>query len=342
MAPRVVLVTGVGRHIGARVAARLAADDSVERVIGVDNATMHGDAAGTGVEFVHADIRAPLIGAILTSTHVDTVVHTHVTDISVGSHGRDAAKELNVIGSMQLLAACGKAAGVRKLVVRSSTAVYGSSPHNPAMFTEDHEAASNLRGYSRDFADVESYVRSFSRRRPDTMVSTLRLANVMSPLVSTALTRYFGYSSPPTVLGFDPRIQFAHLDDCVEALYAATVRDHPGVFNVAGPGVMTLSQAIRRAGSMPLPVPRIVASAIDALGKLNLSGELLDFLTHGRVVDIARLTTEVGYRPRFSTAAAFTDFVRGSRRDAPLPADKARAWEKSLWSGYLRLRGRDE
>ena len=42
--------------------------------------------------------------------------------------GRGTMKELNVIGSMQLLAACQKSATVERLVVKSTTTVYGSEP----------------------------------------------------------------------------------------------------------------------------------------------------------------------------------------------------------------------
>ena len=45
-------------------------------------------------------------------------------------------KEHNIIGTMQLLAACQQAPGLRKLVVRSSTAAYGASFRDPAVFTE--------------------------------------------------------------------------------------------------------------------------------------------------------------------------------------------------------------
>ena len=61
----------------------------------------------------------------------------------------------------------------------------------------------------------------------------------------------------PTVLGFDPRLQFVHEHDGLEVLWRATLGDHGGTFNIAGDGVLTLSQAIRRAGrpSIPLPQP---------------------------------------------------------------------------------------
>ena len=60
----------------------------------------------------------------------------------------------------------------------------------------------------------------------------------------------------PTSLGFDPRLQLLHEADAVEVLRLATRGDAPpGVVNVAGDGVVLLSQAVRRAGRVRLPVP---------------------------------------------------------------------------------------
>ncbi|WP_154727124.1 NAD-dependent epimerase/dehydratase family protein, partial [Brevundimonas mediterranea] len=128
-----------------------------------------------------------------------------------------AMNEHNVIGTMQLLGACQRSATVRRVVVRSTTAVYGSSPRDPAVFTEElepHDSPSH--GYAKDSVEVEGYVRGFARRRPDVTVSLLRFANFMGPGVDSPLTRYFTQPVLPTVLGFDPRLQFVHEDDAVE------------------------------------------------------------------------------------------------------------------------------
>ncbi len=120
-------------------------------------------------------------------------------------------KELNVIGTMQLLAACQKAPGCRHLVVKSTTTVYGASSRDPAMFTEDMEPRRAPRaGYAKDVAEIEGYVRGFARRRPDVRVTMIRCANVIGPHVVSPLTSYFRLPVIPTVLGFDPRLQFLH------------------------------------------------------------------------------------------------------------------------------------
>src|SRR6266540_7074214 len=112
MAPNVVLVTGVGGYLGGNVAARLAANPDIERVIGVDTVPPPRSIGMGRTEFVRADIRNPLIAKVISSATVDTVIHT--------APAEEAAKELNVIGTMQLLAACQRSESVRKFVVKST------------------------------------------------------------------------------------------------------------------------------------------------------------------------------------------------------------------------------
>jgi UDP-glucose 4-epimerase len=320
VAPRVVLVTGVSRYLGSRLAAVLQADPSIERVIGVDTVAPKADVTKTlgRTEFVRADIRNPLIAKVIAQAEVDTVVHMNVIATPLGAGGRTAMKEINVIGTMQLLAACQKAPSMRKLVVKSTTAVYGSSPRDPALFTEDAEPrALPKSGYAKDAVEVEGYVRGFGRRRPDVTLSVLRCTNYIGPTIDTPLTRYLSLPVVPTVLGFDPRIQLCHEDDGIEVLRRCAVEDHPGIFNVGGEGVLLLSQAVRRVGrfSVPVPAPSVtlVAGLLRRAGLVDFSPEQMRYLEHGRVADTARLRAELGWAPR-STAEAMQSFVERSPR----------------------------
>ncbi|SNS36186.1 NAD-dependent epimerase/dehydratase family protein [Actinomadura mexicana] len=310
-AARVVLVTGVSRFLGARVANTLQADPGIERVIGVDTVPPAESLGRT--EFVRVDIRTPGIAKIIASASVDTVVHLNL--VTSSSVPRAKVKELNVIGTMQLLAACQRSPDMRKLVVRSSAAVYGSSPMDPAVFTERDEPVEAPRsGYAKDAVEVEGYVRGLMRRRSDLAVSVLRFANFLGPGVDSPLTRYLRLPVVPTVLGFDPRLQFVHEDDGVEVLRRMTVEDHPGCYNVAGDGVLLLSQALRRAGRPYLPVPSPSISVLGDMGRrfAGLSGfspELLRWLTYGRVLDTSALQRELAWHPKYSSEAAFSDFA---------------------------------
>jgi UDP-glucose 4-epimerase len=318
---RVVLVTGVSRTLGARVANALQADPGIERVIGVDTVPPTMSLGRT--EFVRVDIRTPSIAKVIASAQVDTVVHLNLVTSSTGA--RAPMKEINVIGTMQLLAACQRSPDMRKLVVRSSAAVYGSSPRDPAVFTEDDEPAeAPSSGYAKDAVEVEGYVRGLKRRRSDLTVSLLRFANFLGPGVDSPLTRYFQLPVVLTILGFDPRLQFVHEDDGVEVLRRMAVEEHPGTYNVAGDGVLLLSQAIRRAGRPTVALPAPAVATIGDMGRRfagwsGYSAELQRWLTYGRVVDTSRLAAELTWRPKYSTEAAFADYVQSQGLGANLP-----------------------
>ena len=313
----VVLVTGVNRYIGSELAGRLAAHPGVARVIGVD-ATLPEPAARTrmgGAEFARADIRNPLISRVLEAAGVDTVVHASASATPASAQARTLAKEMNVLGTMQLLAACQRYPGVRSLIVRSTTAVYGQSSKDPAICTEATEPRSVPgRGPARDAIDIESYVRGFARRRPDVRVAVPRLAEIVGPTVQTPLTRYFSLTPVvPTVLGHDVRLQLVHESDAVRLLEHLVFEPFNGTVNVAGDGVLMLSQAIHRAGRVPLPLPssmlHTVGRGLRALRLGTFSPEQVTMLQAGRVVDTTRLRDEVGFTPHFTTATAFDDFA---------------------------------
>lgn len=322
--PRVVLVTGVSRPLGARLAGALQADPAIDRVIGADTAVPQTSLGRT--EYVRAGLRTAPLTSVLESAGVDTVVHAGLCTASRDAGETGAGKDVDVIGTIQLLAACQRATTVRRLVVRSTAAVYGSSPHAPALFTEEMEPVGlPRRGYAKDAWEAEGYVRGFARRRRDVSVTVLRFVNFMGPGVDSAVTRYLTLPVVPTVLGFDPRLQFVHEDDGLEALRRVTVQDHPGIFNVSGRGVVMLSQAIRRAGRPALPLP---ASAVGGsgdvlrrLGIVDVSPEHLTLLSHGRAVDASALSGELGWEPPYSTLGAFDNFVRGRELSRLLPVD---------------------
>jgi UDP-glucose 4-epimerase len=341
--PRVVVVTGVSRFLGARVASRLAADSRIERVVGLDPDDPPEALADLldDVQLIRADARAA--GGAIDDLGAEALVHLAVTGAPDPQHGgRAAMKEHNVIGTMQLLAGAQGAGRLRKLVVRSSTAAYGASFRDPAVFTEDTEPRAVPRGaFARDILDIEGYVRGFRRRRPDVAATVLRFAPLFSSTADTTLTRYFAEPFVPTVFGRDARLQFVHVDDALEVLHRSVVEDHPGTFNVAGAGVLLLSQAVRRAGRIAVPLPESTLSSVAAVARSLGVGQIgldqIDLFVHGRVVDTTRLVKEFGFTPR-STEAVFAEFIDAHRTGSPLSADRLAAAESAILEGIRRVR----
>jgi UDP-glucose 4-epimerase len=311
---RVVLVTGVARQLGGRFVRQIQCEPGVDRVIGVDALPPEhhlGEA-----DFVQADIRQPTIAKILAEHAVDTVVHMDVNGTPLGTRGsRSAVKETNVIGTMQLLGACQQAPAVRRLVVKSSTSVYGSAPRDPAVFAETTPSKSlPSGGFAKDAIEVEGYVRSFARRRPDVAVCVLRFAHILGPSAESPLVDYFSLPVLPTVFGYDPRLQFVHEDDALEVLRIASFEPHRGTLN----SVLLLSQTARRLGRPTVPVllPAVtwLGSALRSVGVSDFSPEQIRLLTHGRVVDTTQMRETLGFEPKYTTAGTFADFVRSRGR----------------------------
>jgi UDP-glucose 4-epimerase len=335
--PSVVLVTGVSRFLGGQLAARLAANPDIDRVLGVDTVPPSRDLLRRmgRAEFVRADIRNPLIAKVISRASVDTVVHASLATNPASSGGRTAMKEMNVIGTMQLLAACQKATSVRHMVLKSTTAVYGSSPRDPALFDETMTPKDlPSGGYAKDAAEIEGYLRGFARRRPDVSVTVLRFTNVVGAAIDTPFTRYFASPMVPTILGYDARVQLLHEEDALAVLERATSQEIPGTFNVAADGVLLLSQAIRRAGRLPLPVPGPAVGPVSKLfrgaGIVDFSPEQMHLFNFGRVVDTTRLHRQFGFTPRWTTTQAFDDFVRSSALRPVVAPVRAEALERVL------------
>src|SRR5699024_10825269 len=97
--PRAILVTGASGFLGGYLAARLAVDPTVERVIAVDTQAPSKNLLRRlgRAEFVRADIRNPMIGKIIRGADIDTVVHTAVHSRPGEVGGRTVMKDLNVI-----------------------------------------------------------------------------------------------------------------------------------------------------------------------------------------------------------------------------------------------------
>ncbi|HUH71661.1 MAG TPA: SDR family oxidoreductase [Mycobacterium sp.] len=316
--PKVVLVTGACRFLGGYLTARLAQNPLIKTVIAVDAIAPSKDMLRRmgRAEFVRADIRNPFIAKVIRNGDVDTVVHAAAASYVPRSGGSAALKELNVMGAMQLFAACQKAPSVRRVVLKSTSEVYGSSPRDPVMFTEDNSSRRPIRGgFAKDSLDIEGYVRGLGRRRPDIAVTILRLANMIGPAMETTLSRYLAGPLVPTMFGRDARLQLLHEQDALGALERAAMAGKAGTFNIGASGIIMLSQAIRRAGRIPLPVPGFGVWALDSLRRANRYHEItrdqFDYLSYGRVMDITRMRSELGYQPKWTTAEAFDDYVRG-------------------------------
>ena len=318
MAGRRVLITGISTPLGSQLAQRLEDDRGVGYLVGVDTTPPRARLKRT--EFIEADIREPSEIAVIARTRVDTVVHNNILRRPHRGMSPQTAHDINVIGTLQLLAACEHADTIRAIVVRGSAGIYGSEPAAPQFFTEEMSRLYPLRTrFQRDVGEIENYFAGFARRRPGVTCTMLRYQPAIGSSLDTQVTRYLALPLVPTYLGFDPRLQFVHEEDGLGALVAAIKRPVRGAVNVASRGTIGLTRLVRMAGppSLPLPSPLFAstAAAMSRAGMPTLSPDFQRLLRYGRAVDLRRLVEDVGFRPRYTTAQAVEEYL-GARDDA--------------------------
>lgn len=306
---RVVLVTGVAGYWGARVATRLATREGYH-VIGLDAEQPAGER--NDLDFVLADVRNPLLVELLKAEQVDTVCHLAFQHSTRRS---EAAFDANVIGTTKLLGACAEA-GVRKVVLKSSTAVYGARATNSAFLGEDHSLRGSRRyGYTRDLVEIETFCNGFSRRVPEMVLTSLRFANIVGPGADTPMTRFLRTPWAPGLMGFDPMMQIVHEKDAVAALVLAIENDVPGAFNVATIDALPLSKMRGLVGKLPFSVFHLWANwSIPLLGTARLNVEHClpiepDYLRYPWVGDLTRMHAELGFAPRYAAVETLREFA---------------------------------
>ena len=301
-----ILVTGVQTYWGYRVARALEERPDVEAIIGVAPEDPLGELERA--EYVKVGAQHALLRRIVQAARIDTVIDTRLVVDSITTSSR-LAHENNVIGTMNILAACsGRDSTVRKFILKSSTHYYGSEQDDPAFFTEGMRRPHAPRApIERDIVEAEAAVTDFGEKQPDTTVTILRCTNVLGPDVKTSLRGLAELPFVPAILGFDPRMQFVHEDDVANALFHATERDLPGIFNVAGDGVLALSEVASLLGKpyMPILPPWGTGLALAPLRRIGVRvpPELMSLLRFGRGVDNRKLKA-AGFDYRYTTREA--------------------------------------
>jgi UDP-glucose 4-epimerase len=311
---RRVLITGLDTFWGGRTAQALEADPSVDMLLGLG--TTEPKVPLERTEFVRTDQTYSLLSRIVRATQVDTIIHTFLETNSTRVPGR-VLHEINVIGTMNLLAAAGASGtSVRQVVVKSSTHVYGSSAEDPAWFAEETPRPSPpTTRVERSLVEVESLVSDFAQENPDRTVSLLRFANVLGTDIVTPISQNLRRRVLPSVFGFDPLVQFVEEDDVVRSLEYVTRHRLGGVYNVAGSGKLPWSEVAGIAGALLVPLPplttRTAASLLGSLRLLQFPPELERLARYGRGVDTRRIA-EAGFTFRYTSAGAVASFARAN------------------------------
>jgi UDP-glucose 4-epimerase len=344
---RRVLITGISSYWGGRLAQVLERNEDIDVIIGV--APDDPSCPLERTEFVRVGTQHALLRRIVHAAEIDTVIDTRLVVDSVTAPPR-VAHEMNVLGTMNVLAACGGPdSPVKKVVFKSSAHYYGCERDDPSFFTEDMQRPHERRtALESDIVEAEDAVQDFAARNGDVTVTTLRFCNGLGPDLTTSHSALLSLPVVPGILGFDPRYQFIHEDDIVGALHHAVLNDLPGIHNVAPDGVLALSEVAGLLGKpfAPLLPPwgtSLATRGTQLLG-IRIPDEVRRQLRYGRGLD-NRKFKQSGYRFTLTTRETVQEFatalrLKPLRESGEAPYRYEREVEEFLrWSPSVR---RDE
>ncbi len=295
---RRVLITGAAGWTGGNLARHLEARPDLE-VFAVDDTNPR-------VPF-SSDFRRLSLDRLTLARYVLDIqpnVVFHLQSVHPTSErGNNTESEERIIGSLALFGAIERLDSVEKVIVKSDTGIYGASPRNPSVLRESTRPQGSPSRFQRDLTEMERFIGEAALRHPDIQFSVLRFAPIFGPRIANPISRYLTLPTVPTLMGFDPRLQFIHEVDAVAALEYAGDHDISGTFNIAAAGQMYLSRVLRLGRRIPQPLPgRMFNSALSGLSRINVSvpRHLRGLLKHGRVVDTTAMTETLGFEPAFT------------------------------------------
>lgn len=307
-APRNVALAGARTFLGKSLTKLLEEDERVRRVVVIDQESPLS--AGAKTRSYAVDRTQPSASAriseILAAESIDTFVHLGFLESPVKNLGW--AHELESVGTLHILNAC-RERPVKKFVLGSSTTLYGAHFDNPN-FVAESQPLRGLNGtpFLGDKIDAERQVEAYAREHRSACVTVLRFAPLLGPTVENYITRWLTRAIVPTLLGFDPLVQFVHEVDALSALKLALDRDVVGPFNIVGDGVLPLSTVIKLIGRSQLPLPHFLLRRVTALlwaaGVSEVPPSMLRFLRFLCVADGARAKRELGFSPGYTSREA--------------------------------------
>jgi UDP-glucose 4-epimerase len=290
-----VVITGICGRLGRRLARTLHRE---RPVIGLDRRPFTD--RPKDIEHHEIDIRRKKARDIFRSRRIGALVHLGV--MHDPREGSEDHHTWNVLAFQKLLEYVSQY-NIPKLVLVSSANVYGPRPDNPQFLSED----APLLGAGpfsdiRDLVELDMLAQSFFWKHPRTETVILRPTHILGT-VRNAPSNYLRLKVVPTLMGFDPMVQAVHQDDLVSAIALALEPNVRGIFNIAGPPPLPLSQALSVLGRSSLPVPHTLAKlGMERLFRFRITSfpaPELDFIRYVCMADDSRARQVLGYRPRF-------------------------------------------
>ncbi|CBL46355.1 Conserved hypothetical protein [gamma proteobacterium HdN1] len=218
----------------------------------------------------------------------------------------------NVLGTKRLLDLCLKY-GVHQVVVLSTYFVYGASPYNPALLSEEAPLkASELTMDLVDSVELENLASIYLWKHPELNITILRPTNIAGPGVLNSLSLMLSRKFAPALLGFSPMMQFIHVEDMADAIVLAFEKNVPGIYNVAANDWVAFREALVQCGCTPVPVPSVPENLprriSRALGWKAWPAYLLNYYKYPVILDGSLFKSTFGFKPKRSLADIFAHY----------------------------------
>ncbi len=308
----VVAVTGASGFIGFRFLQELESMNTLDKLVAIDRKPLPRPLHN--VRTHRLDVSQPLDRAFQRD-YVDSVVHLafNLQEGKTPSEA-EAIRSDNLLGLENLLRECLRAR-VKAIVYLSSHTVYGAHVDNPIPITEDQDPRPLPRfQYGRTKFLSENLLQSFAVENPNVVVTILRCCMVMGPEGGSRVTQGLDQPVLLKTAGSDPPLQFIHSMDLARILAILSINPQPGVFNLAGKGVVKYSEMARIMGKRIISLPSSLAFPIvDTTWKFGLqhesSSDGLDFVRHPVIMATGKIRRATGYKFRYTAREAVTAFA---------------------------------
>jgi UDP-glucose 4-epimerase len=289
-----ILITGISGKIGRLVTERLV--DEGHEVLGIDRRPWPD--APDGVEIFTEDIRKRPAEDVFRTRRPDVLIH--MATVSHVTTGPEERYRINLRGTRTVFEHAHEY-GVDQAIFVGRHTVYGAAPDAPLYYTEDEPplAVSTFPELA-DLVAADLFAGSALWRYPEMDTCVLRVCYTLGPSHRGTLANYLEGPRVPTVLGFDPLYQFIHERDAARAICRALDSQMRGVFNVAGPQPVPLSNLIDVTGrqNIPLPAP-VFERVLGRFGFPELPEGATPHIKYPVVVDDAPFRDKTGFVPKF-------------------------------------------
>jgi len=304
-----VAITGAAGYLGHALIRCLEKNEDCEHIVGLSR--RQWDHNFSKLEYHSMDVRSTKLSELFAKSEVDAVLH--LAFIVNPLHDEQEMHSINVEGTQNVLVAAAEAK-VGKIIVTSSTMVYGAWPDNPRQLTEN----SPLRGhptyyYNKDKVMIERLCHKFQEQSPDTIMTILRPCIVLGPTVDQFYSRILNWPVLPLVGGRNPPIQFAHEDDVARAYEHFLMNAFSGIFNIVGTDTMTWQDVVHEAGKrtvrMPTPLLYPTVSLLWHLHLIEIPPQVMDFIRFPCIASGER-AKKAGFTPQYSTRETLLSFLQ--------------------------------